>query len=277
MPALAFWAAGAGAQDEWRDNLPYLIYTPRYFGPNAFPLPELREGRLRGRAEAEVRGEYQACKGDRTKDVYARVYLPVAGGKAAVEAYMVMYEYYNMTAEVVAERHAWAQSWPSGAHGDVVVSALYQVVESAEWADVTAEAALKTASGNRLVDARYTDAAAYWFDLSAGRTVYSSPGGGSWLRLMAMAGFYCWMTNDLVHRQNDALAWGAGLSGRAGAVGFEASLRGFYGYENTGDRPVQLGLRMDYSRGLNALSLRYRRGLKDALYDSFSAAYIRYF
>jgi hypothetical protein len=38
--------------------------------------------------------------------------------------------------------------------------------------DIMLSLNLKTASGGRLVDARFTDAASYWFDTTVGRKIY---------------------------------------------------------------------------------------------------------
>ena len=35
---------GMAEDDSWRENVKYLIYSPRYFGPNAFPMPTMRGG-----------------------------------------------------------------------------------------------------------------------------------------------------------------------------------------------------------------------------------------
>ena len=59
--------------EDWRDQMEYLIYSPRYFGPNAFPIPELTGGRLSARWEVELRGEYHTMTGDHTKDVFLRL------------------------------------------------------------------------------------------------------------------------------------------------------------------------------------------------------------
>ena len=32
--------------ESWRDKTELLIYSPRYFGPNAFPIPEMRDGQV---------------------------------------------------------------------------------------------------------------------------------------------------------------------------------------------------------------------------------------
>jgi hypothetical protein len=266
------------AQDaDWREKMKYLMYSPRYFGPNAFPLPELRSGRLGTRWEAELKGEYHEYEGDRVKDVYTRLFVPVAEGRAGLEISCVIYEYYNMTEETVEERHAAGRYWDAGAHGDVIVSSFYQLLRNEKWSDIMLEASLKTASGNRLADARYTDAATYWFNLNIGRYLYKNSNHPSYLRIHGLAGFYCWMTNDIIHRQNDAILYSAGISGSHKNLAFDVDITGFYGYKNNGDRPLQLRVRLNYEYRNNILSFRYKHGMKDCLYNCFSLAYIRCF
>ena len=263
--------------DDWREKMKYLKYSPRYFGPNAFPFPELKSGKLSTRIEAEIRGEYHSYEGDRTKDIFARIFIPIAEGRAGLEVSYVVYEYYNTTPETVEERFAAGTSWKSGAHGDVIVSSFYQLLRSEKWMDIMVDATLKTASGNRLADARYTDAATYWFNMNIGRDLFKSNDKKTSLRLQGYAGFYCWMTNDPVHRQNDAFTYSAGLSGMHGNIIATADIAGIYGYKNNGDRPMQIRTKVDYEYKKNIISLRYKHGLKDGLYDTFSLAYIRCF
>lgn len=56
----------------WWDKVPLLVYTPRYFGANAFPIPEMLGGKLSSRWEVELRGEYHTMPGIRPK-----MFLPV--------------------------------------------------------------------------------------------------------------------------------------------------------------------------------------------------------
>ena len=268
----------AKAQDDpWQDYMRYLIYSPRYFGPNAFPLPELRGGRIEKRLEAEVRGEYHAFKGDQTKDVYGRIFIPVAEGRTGLEISYIFYEYYNMTPETVEERHAAGQYWKDGANGDVIISSFYPLFKNNKWVDCLIEASLKTASGNRIADARYTDAASYWFDLDAGCYLAKSADSSSFIRLQGIAGFYCWMTNDIAHRQNDAFLYVAGISSGYKNLTLNVDIAGFHGYFNNGDRPLILRTKLNYECKKNVLSLRYKHGMHDYLYDTFSFAYIRCF
>lgn len=263
--------------DSWRDKMELLIYSPRYFGPNAFPIPELRSGRVPYHGEAEVRGEYHYFSGDKTRNLFGRALIPFVRGRAGVEVTFKMYEKYKMTPETRDERFAVETESPITCQGDVIVSSFFQILKSEKWVDAMVTATIKTASGGRLCDARYTDAAAYWFDLTIGKDLVPLNKHGFLLRGRFMGGFYCWMTNDLVHRQNDAVLFGAGLTGVYRNFTLATDFAGFAGYKSNGDFPMILrnNLRYDYKK--NGISFRYNIGIKDRLYDTLSLGYIRSF
>lgn len=266
----------AGAED-WRDKTALLVYSPRYFGANAFPLPELTGGDLSARWEVELRGEYHTMPGDQTKDIFARLYIPIAKGRAGVTISGVIQEWYKTSVEVRDERNAVETSSPIRCSGDVIINCYYQVLRNKRWADVVVSANLKTASGGRLCDARFTDAAAYWFTAEAGRMLWEDPSRSASVRLRGLAGFYCWMTNDLVHRQNDAFCYGIGLSGRFKGFSLGCDYSGIRGYKNNGDRPMVLLSKLSYEVKKNIISFGYKHGIQDYLYDSFSLGYTRCF
>jgi hypothetical protein len=263
--------------DGWREQTKLLIYAPRYFGPNAFPLPELRSGKTGNRYEIELRGEYHYYTGDQTKDIYARLFIPFAGGRAGLEVSGVIREDYIIADGTKEERHAVENRSPIPCYGDVIISSFYQLLQSNKWCDIMLGSSLKTASGGRLCDARYTDAATYWFDLTAGRNLIRNAEHSVFIRIQGMIGFYCWMTNDLVHRQNDATLYGAGLGAGYKNITLTCDYSGFYGYWNMGDHSVSLRYKLNYEYKKNILSLRFRHGMKDNLFDTYSAAYIRCF
>jgi len=263
--------------ESWRDQMKDLIYSPRYFGPNALPIPELRSGRIGTRWEAEVRGEYHHYKGDEAKDLYARLFIPIANGLAGVELYGVIREDYKMTDETRIERHAVENEPPIGCHGDFIISSFYQVLRNEKWCDIMISANIKTASGNRVCDARYTDAAAYWFDASFGRNLYQNADQTAAIRMQMMAGFYCWMTNDLIHRQNDAFLYGIGASGNYKNLSLAVDYSGYHGYKKNGDSPMAIRTKLNFEYKKNILSLRFKHGMKDNLYNSYSIGYIRCF
>ena len=274
---LVFLCFPAAKADSWRDKTELLVYSPRYFGPTAFPIPELRTGLCPTRYEIELRGQYHYYSGDKTKDLFARVLIPIVKGRAGIEATCIIVEDYKLTPETRDERNAVETESPISYNGDIVVSAFFQVLRSEKWMDAIISMNLKTASGGRLCDARFTDAAAYWFDATLGKYLWKSKAETASIRMEAMGGFYCWMTNDMVHRQNDAISYGVGFTGVYRNFTLSTDLSGFYGYENNGDRPVILRNNLKYEYKKNILSFRYNHGMKDYLYDNYSIGYIRCF
>ncbi|MDR1601603.1 MAG: hypothetical protein LBS42_04145 [Tannerella sp.] len=265
------------AAQDWRETTKELIYTPRYFGPNAFPLPELHSGGVPDRREVEIRGESHRYTGDMTKDLYARLFIPIVRGRAGIEVCGVVVEDYKMTRETADERHAYATESPITCYGDLIVNTYFQLLRNERWCDIMLDINLKTASGGRLCDARYTDAAAYGFNLTFDRNLYRNAARTFALRVQGKGGFYCWMTNDMVHRQNDAVFYAAGVSAAYRRAALSVDCSGFSGYENNGDRPAVLRAKFNFEYRRNILSLRFRHGMKDFLYDTYSVAYIRCF
>ena len=262
---------------DWRDRMELLVYTPRYFGPNAFRIHELNSGRLSERWEIELRGEYHYYTGDQTKNIFGRLYIPIADGKAGIEIQGVMVETYLMDKKTQHERNAADNQPPFTCKGDFIFSSFYQVLQSDLICDISVSGTLKTASGNRLCDARYTDAASYWFEMTAGRNVVQTADQSIALRAQGMLGFYCWMTNDMVHRQNDAILYGYGGSLKLKNLTLAANWSGFHGYIKNGDRPVLFRSKLDFEVKKNILSLRFNHGIRDFLYDTYSVGLIRCF
>ena len=267
----------AQAEDGWRDKMEGLIYAPRYFGPNAFPSPEMYGGKLSARWAVELKGDFHRMEngGDNTKDIYASLYIPIAKGKASVKIQGVIREFYETSEAVCDERSAVEVKSPIPCYGDVIVNCHYQVLQSERWADITVSANLKTASGGRVCDARFTDAVTYWFDANIGRDLWHNSEAS--IRIQGLMGFYCWMTNDMIHRQNDAFCYGLGLTGQWRSFTLSGLYQGLQGYEKEGDRPMALRLRLEYELKKNALTFQFKQGMKDDRYRALSLSYIRYF
>jgi len=261
------------SQEDWREEMGNLTYSPKYFGANAFPIPEVRSGIIKGKYEIEARYDYHHAKGDKTYNAFGRFFLPFGKGVAALDVSWIPAEYYKTSEEVKKERKASNTTPNEPAHGDVVIIAMFQVLKSEKWLDAETSVGLKTASGNMLIDARYTDAASYWCDVHLGRNVYSNKTLDLNLRVVAMGGFYCYMTNSLLHRQNDALMLGGGIKFRKGKLFLDADVRGFNGYWNRGDRPVLFLSKFKYVNKIHSVFLRFQTGLHDHLYQTYSAGY----
>ena len=262
---------------DWRERMTLLVYTPRYFGPNAFRIHELNSGLLSTRWEIEVRGEYHYYTGDQTKNIFGRLYIPIANGKAGIEISGVAYETYRMDKSTQQARNAIETHPPITCMGDLIISSHYQLMRSDKVCDISVSGTLKTASGNRLCDARYTDAASYWLEMTTGRNLLQTVDQSIALRVQGMIGFYCWMTNDMIHRQNDAILYGYGGSLKLKSLTLAANWSGFHGYLKNGDRPVIFRSKLDFEVKKNILSLRYNHGIRDFLYDTYSVGLIRCF
>lgn len=262
---------------EWRENLKNLIYSPRYFGPTAFPIPEVRESRVAKRFEVEVRGQYHSYTGDKTKDFYMRAMIPVVKEKVAIGVSALIVEDYTLTEETRKERFAAETRSPVSYNGDVIFNVYVQLWKSPKWVDAVLSLNLKTASGSRLADARFTDAATYWFDVTFGKKLYEDEKLHASISVQALGGFYCWMTNDIIHRQNDAVHYGVGFTAKLRNFSLETDFSGFHGYVDNGDRPMILRNNLTYEYRKNGLSFRYHHGMNDYLYDTFALGYIRYF
>ena len=261
------------SEEDWRDNMRNLVYSPKYFGANAFPIPEIRSGIISDKYEIEVRYDYHRTDGDKTHNPFGRIFVPFGKGIAALDVSWIPIERYEMSREIKKERNITNPTPGKSAHGDVVIIAMFQVLKDKRWLDAEMSVGLKTASGNMLIDARYTDAANYWCDVHFGRDVYSSEVLDLDIRAVAMGGFYCYMTNSLVHRQNDALMLGGGVKSRMGGLFLDADFRGFNGYWDRGDRPVLFHTNLKYAGKNHAVFLRFQTGLNDHIYQTYSAGY----
>ncbi len=261
------------AQD-WRDQMQKLIYTPKYFGANAFPIPEVRSGIVGDKYELEVRYDYHKADGDETQNIFGRLFVPFGKGVAALDVRWIPVEYYKTSEAIRIERNASRTDPSSEVHGDIMVIAMFQLLKSKKWLDAELSAGLKTGSGNMLVDARYTDAANYWFDIHAGRNLFSNEKERLNLRLAVMGGFYCYMTNSLIHRQNDAWMLGGGLKAQVKNMFLDADIRGFEGYWNQGDQPMLFHTKLKYAYKNHAIYFRYQEGLHDYIYQTYSGGYV---
>ena len=121
---------------EWWEKVEYLTYSSRYFGPNAFPIPELVGGSLSSRWEVELRGEYHKTRGDQTKDIFTRLYIPVVKGRVGVNVSWVFQEWYEMSPEVRDERYAVELKSPIVCRGDVIFNFYFQALRSEKWMDI---------------------------------------------------------------------------------------------------------------------------------------------
>jgi len=260
------WEEG---MEGWRD---WMKITPGYLGPNALMVPEVKRGFLNPKTEIELTASGHFMKGDPTQDISGRLYVPFAQSRIAVELYGVIIEHFAFSEEIRNERYARIEDGKGWASGDLYFSTLIQLVKNRHFPNTLLRMACKTASGNQLEGARYTDSPGYFFDLSFSKEVAKTE--TSLFRPFGLAGFYSWQTNDELNLQNDAFIYALGGDYERNNLMLSASWSGYSGYKNERDKPMQLNfeLRKDYDG--KAFRVQYIHGLRHWEYKTVRLSFI---
>lgn len=253
----------------WRN---WIKISPGYLGPNALPVPEVKRGFLEGNTEFEITASNHFHQGDPTQDISGRVYIPFAKNKIAVEMYGVIFEHFAFSEEIRNERFARIEDGKGYAIGDFYFSTLIQIAKDRKFPNTLFRFATKTASGNQLEGARYSDSPGYFFDLSFSKDYGKEETG--LFRPFGLFGFYSWQTNDELNLQNDAFMYALGADFEKGNWLISSAWSGYSGYKDERDRPGQLNfeLRKDFHR--IACRGQYLYGLRDWEYKTIKISFI---
>lgn len=268
---------GQGVPVETPDQSVHSRTSPYYFGPNAFPIPDILDkvsDRLRIGLAADC---YTGFRGDLTGDLHLSINIPLWTRRANLSLWMPAVEWYRNSErnmEVSGIAPAMREKARKGVlAGDVYVSADLQVFEEARIRpDVTVRAALKTASGSGNDIGRYYDSPGYFFDAAVAKT-FTVGNSGVALRGALSAGFLCWQTErDL---QNDAVMFGALLRIDYRRFSLSGAFGGYVGWENIAytdrrdshDAPMSVKIKALYSFGMWEAFAQYQRGVRDYPYN----------
>ena len=245
--------------------------APAYFGPNAFPVPDMLDGRTSSELKLELYGDCflgtttGRVADDITSDLFAKLTVPLFTPKVNLAVWLPLFEVFHTSAEVNALRRLPEPFDTTDLQGmdlgDLYLSADIRILsQEKHYVDMTARAVLKTASANQYAKGRCYDSPGYFFDVAVGHS-FNFAGGEQNLRLAASTGFLCWQTDN--GRQNDAVMYGAMVAYRVRCVSVDATLGGYVGWERMGDSPMTLKANLSYH--INNLSLRlgYQVGFKD--------------
>ena len=261
---------------DWQEGDPgwrnLMKITPGYLGPNALPVPEVKKGIINPDTEIEIIASNHFHPGDPTQDISGKLYIPFAKNRIAIEMYGVIFERFAFSEEIRNERIARNKDGKGTAIGDFYFSTLIQLVRDRNFPNTLLRFATKTASGNQLEAARYTDSPGYFFDLSFSKRLGVSEKSG--VRPFGLIGFNSWQTNDELNLQNDAFLYAAGMDYLVNSWVLSSSLAGYSGYKNRRDRPVQLNFDVRKNLSKKALRLQYHHGLRDWKYKTIRFSFI---
>lgn len=253
----------------WREMM---TISPGYFGPNALPVPEVKKGILSENTEIEFMASNHFHSGDPTQDISAKIYIPFAKNRIAVEMYGVALEHFAFSEEIRNERISRIKDGKGYAIGDFYFSTLIQIVRNRKFPNSLFRFAAKTASGNQLEGARFTDTPGYFFDFSFSKEIVDNE--ELIVRPFGLFGFYSWQTNDWLNLQNDAIMYAAGIDCEYRNWNFSSSLAGYSGYKQERDKPAQINFELKKNFNSNSLKLQYNHGLRHWEYKTIRFSYI---
>lgn len=245
----------------------YIGLSTAYMGPNALPVPEVKDASLSKYPELDYSSNYYFQKGDHTADANIKFTYPF--DRVQVSAWIVPLEYFHITDTLIRDKRAIRYENPEGtASGDLYMGTHVKIIDNPQWPDVVLGFVFRTASGSKLSMARFTDMPGYYFDLSVGHTFRPDHEKLKKIRLYGMAGFYVYQTYDLLHNQNDALLYGLGANMDFENISITNQLGGYYGYLDIGDRPLVYRFKFKFKQQHFDWFLRYQYGINDFPYQS---------
>lgn len=246
--------------------------APGYFGPNAFPVPEMSDGSTSAQWKVEIYSDHffgtmGESGEDYTTDIFARLTIPLFSSRVNLKIWGPLYEFFHTGPSVNSIRRlAFDGDIDYHTPGDIYVSTDFQtLVQDRHGLDMTIRTVLKSASGDRYEYARYYDSPGYFFDATFGRGFELSENVRT--RIALSSGFLCWQTDN--GRQNDAVMYGVLASLDAGAAFLKVQYGGYVGWERDGDCPMTL--RADLGCNIGAFSVKagLQKGFKDWPFNHF--------
>ncbi|MDA0195435.1 MAG: hypothetical protein O2887_05440 [Bacteroidetes bacterium] len=266
--SLQWWADNVGWDGEthWSE---YLIYSPKYTGPNAMPVPNISKGRIENITYLRIGANYYHRSGDQTFNPALYLNYNFLKERISVDLFMVPMELYSVSHRRKTERNVYYKFYDKkSAIGDVYINTNIQLLrQSQNKIDLALRIGLKTASSGLDNPARFIDSPGYYFDASIGKTFQLNDLS---FRSFAMLGFYAWQTNDESLRQNDALLYGFGYEIEKKTWSFSQNLRGYSGYHHIGDKPVVMKISAEKQLGNKTFFfLNYQYGIRNFLYQGF--------
>jgi hypothetical protein len=250
------------------------LVSPRYFGPNALPVPDMLDGRISSTLRLELAGDaYRGFTKDHTADIFFRAFIPLFTPRLNLTVWMPVCEWFKHNAETQRDRYIQdTLIFRDHGMGDVYLSLDIQALYARRWCpDIAVRAALKTASGGQFAQGRHFDSPAYFFDASIGKSLYITPlrkvtttrtDIRDWeIRAAFMLGFLCWQT--VTNKQNDALLYGVQLFVKQQYISTRLTWSGYSGWKHNGDKPMTVKAELrGYVKGFEPFAM-YQYGLRD--------------
>jgi hypothetical protein len=252
----------------------YLSISPGFMGPNALPVPTIKNGKLSKKPNFKIALQKHLSRGDKTENLFMKLYLPLFNPRVGLNIQMVPIEHYIMDTFTRDLRKARDFDGKGLAVGDIYLGTFVQLIEDRKgFPNVLLTFNLKTASGSKLSAARFTDTPGYFFDLSFGKEIIINGSSIKSIRPHVMVGLYVWQTYNDNQRQNDSFLHGSGLDIIFSKIELKNALGGYVGYIGNRDRPMvyRLMLTSRFDSVCN-YEFGFQQGIFDFSYTSFEVS-----
>jgi hypothetical protein len=248
-----------------------IIISPEFMGPNALPVPEIKNGKISEDFNLKVAYESHSSPGDKTKNLFTELFIPVVSNKVGLMISVIPIEYFDVDQATLDKRKILSTDGKGQASGDIYIGTHIQVFKDHNFIpDVLLNINIKSASGSNLEAARYTDSPGYAFDVSVGKGISLDSEALQSIRFYGTFGFNVYQTHRTDFLQNDTYSWGVGFDLNFNKFIFKNALGGYHGYIGDGDRPAvfRSTLGTNFDAMLN-YEVRFQQGIADIDYTTF--------
>jgi len=250
-------------------------YSPRYFGPNALPVPEVTNGKIPDYTQITFSTDYSFGFGDKTLAWRIDAEIPLLPKFIAIKAWMVVHEFYWLTPEVNYLRepdsvvsHGWST-------GDFYAQTRFTILRETKFRpQIIGSITIKTATGGPVELRRYFDTPAYAFDVSIAKSFPINTKFLTDIRLVGDVGFLCWETSKSVNTQNDAGMYGFNFILSNSFLTLENQIGGYWGRLNNGDRPLTYRTKLTYNHKYLDIFFQYQYGIIDFPYHQIRLGFV---
>jgi len=247
-------------------------YSTSWFGPNANPVPEFTDARIPAKTTLSLMVDNYFGFGDNTKNVYAKIEIPLIPERVAFKVWSSGLEFYTLTPEVSCARVCKNETDSTTAIEKIKVQTrMLLLKETKHLPCMILNVTLRTASGTNFPQRRYFETPGYYFDAEIGKSFQTGVKFINEFRMVADLGFICWETTNST--QDDAPIYGAKIIVGNPHWNIENSLSGYHGWmHNSSSTPDYGDAPLVYSAKLSILSKkityfsRYQFGINDFPY-----------
>lgn len=255
-------------------NAQQIRYSPAWYGPNAFPVPELSDATIVSHTTFDITADYYFGFGDQTKNGYFRVEFPLLKEKVSFKMWSGFLEHFNISPELATLRNIAADREIKGkANSDVYIQTKIRLNKESDYLPaIILNSTLKTSSGTKNLSRRYYNTSGYYFDIEAGKSINLNTRLIDDFRFVGTLGFLCWEADNFT--QNDAPMYGIKIKLKKNKIEWESGLRGYSGWmsnhpdygSNYGDKPIVSFTKIAIQTNLLQYNVQYQYGLRDYPY-----------